>query len=535
MLMMIRLIFFIVFTTVFGHSFAQSNIDVLHYKFEIELSDTSDSLKGHAFVTLQFTQPTDRFWLNLVSLNGKGKGMIAYKVKEGNETLSSAHGHDSLTIWLKKPGRKNEARTFEILYSGIPADGLIISKNRYGYRTFFGDNWPDRAHNWIPCKDEPGDKASFEFLVTAPAQYQVISNGKLEEEKILAGNKKLTHWVEDVSLPTKVMVIGVAKFAVKQFEDSPPGIPVSAWVYPQDSVTGFRNYSPAPAIVKFFSGYIGPYPYNKLANVQSTTIFGGMENASSIFYDEESAERNRPIEDLLSHEIAHQWFGDMASEKSFPHLWLSEGFATYFSDMYLESKYGVDTLNKELIAARKRVIAFVKRSDRSVVDSVSPLMQLLNANSYQKGGWILHMLRRQMGDSLFHLFIGTYYDRYKGGNAETNDLRKVAEEVSHKDLQQFFRQWLYTPGIPQLEIQWKYNEKDKTISITINQIQPQQPFEFPLEVAFGPKMTKWETTTLNITKRTETFTKPVADPEVNLIVDPNTNLLFDAKIERITP
>ena len=533
--MNLRFVCFFVFINGLNYSFAQSNIDILHYKFEIGLSDASDTLKGRAFVTLQFTELTDKFSLDLVSLNGKGKGMIAYKVQEGREPLSSAHCNDSLTIWLKKPGQKNETRTFEILYSGIPADGLIISKNKYGDRTFFGDNWPNRAHNWIPCKDEPGDKATFEFLVTAPAQYKVISNGKLEEEKTLSGNKKLTHWVEDVSLPTKVMVIGAAKFAVKQYEDSPAGIPVSAWVYPQDSVTGFRNYSPATAIVKFFSSYIGPYPYNKLANVQSTTIFGGMENASAIFYDEESAERNRPIEDLLAHEIAHQWFGDMASEKSFPHLWLSEGFATYFADMYLETRYGVDTLNKELIVARKRVIAFVKRSERSVVDSVSPLMQLLNANSYQKGGWILHMLRRQIGDSLFHLFIDTYYDRYKGKNAETNDVLKVAEEISQKDLHRFFRQWLYTPGIPQLEIQWKYNEKDKTVSITINQTQAQQPFEFPLELSVESKTTKEKLTTLNIAKRTETFTLSVADPEIKLTFDPKTNLLFDAKVERITP
>ena len=514
---------------------AQSNIDVLHYKFEIELSDKSDSLKGRAFVTLQFTQTSDKFWLNLVSPNGRGKGMIAYRVKSNDEIVSSAHGHDSLVIWLKKPTQKNETRTFEILYSGIPADGLIISKNRYGDRTFFGDNWPDRAHNWLPCKDEPGDKATFEFLVTAPAQFSVISNGKLQEEKILPDNKKLTHWVEDVSLSTKVMVIGVAKFAVKQYEDSPPNIPVSAWVYPQDSVIGFRNYSVAPAIVKFLSDYIGPYPYNKLANVQSTTIFGGMENASAIFYPEESAEENRSIEGVIAHEIAHQWFGDMASEKSFPHLWLSEGFATYFEDMYLESKYGTDTLNKELIDARKKVAAFARRSDRPVVDSISPLMKLLNANSYQKGGWTLHMLRREMGDSLFHTFIKTYYDRYKGKNAETNDLLKVAEEVSHKDLHQFFQQWLYTPGIPQLDIQWRYSEKDKAISITVNQIQTQPAFEFPLNIALETKTTKSKTTTLRVSKRTETFTVEVADPDVKLTFDPETNLLFDARIERISP
>ena len=533
--MMLRFVIVLIF---FNSSFilkAQSNIDVIHYKFEIVLSDQSDTIKGRAFVTLQFTDTASKFWLNLVSINRKGKGMVTCQVKENNEVLSSAHGNDSLQIWLKKSGQKNETRTFEIVYQGIPADGLIISKNRYGDRTFFGDNWPDRAHNWIPCKDEPGDKATFEFLVTAPAQYSVISNGKLEEEKILADNKKLTHWNEDVSLSTKVMVIGVAKFAVKQYEDSPPNMPVSAWVYPQDSVTGFRNYSVAPAIVKFFSDYIGPYPYNKLANVQSTTIFGGMENASAIFYYEESAEEDKPMEDLLAHEIAHQWFGDMASEKSFPHLWLSEGFATYLADVYLELRYGVDTLNKELIDARKKVIAFDKRSDRPVVDSLSPLMKLLNANSYQKGGWILHMLRRQIGDSLFHLFIETYYERYKGKNADTNDLLKVAEEISQKDLHQFFQQWLYTPGIPQLEIQWKCNVKNKTVSITVNQIQPQPAFEFPLELAIKTKKTKEKITTLSITKRTQTFSFGIADPDVNLTFDPKTNLLFDARIERISP
>jgi len=225
----------------------------------------------------------------------------------------------------------------------------------------------------------------------------------------------------------------------------------------------------------------------------------------------------------------------MASEKSFPHLWLSEGFATYLADMYLEIRYGVDTLNKELIDARKKVIAFDKRSDRPVVDSLSPLMKLLNANSYQKGGWILHMLRRQMGDSLFHLLIETYYERYKGKNADTNDLLKVAEEISRKDLHQFFQQWLYTPGIPQLEIQWKYNVQNKTVSMTVNQIQVQPAFEFPLELAIKTKTTKEKITTLSITKRTQTFSFGVTDPDVKLTFDPKTNLLCDARIERISP
>ena len=394
---MLRFVFIIVSLILVVLSKAQSNINVLHYKFELELSDQSDTIRGTASISVQFLEPTNQFWLNLASPTRKGKGMIAYLVKENNEAVTSAHGHDSLFIMLKKTAQKNETRTFEILYEGIPSDGLIISKNKYGDRTFFADNWPNRAHNWIPCKDEPDDKATFEFIVTAPSQYKVVSNGRLLEEKDLPGNKKMTHWIEDVALSTKVMVIGVAKFAVKQFADSPPDIPVSAWVYPQDSVTGFRNYSAALSIVKFYSDYIGPYPYNKLANVQSKTIFGGMENASAIFYYEESAEGKKAMEDILAHEIAHQWFGDMASEKNFSHLWLSEGFATYFEDMYLGARYGPDSMNKKLIEDRKAVIIFADHSNRPVVDSVSPLLSLLNANSYQKGSWVLHMLRKRYG------------------------------------------------------------------------------------------------------------------------------------------
>ena len=529
--MLLRFVCFIILTTAFNYSFAQSNIDVIHYKFEIELSNQSDTIKGRTFVSVQFLEPANKFWLNLTSPTGKGKGMMAYLVKENNKTVTSAHSHDSLSITLKKTAKKNEIRTFEILYQGIPADGLIIAKNKYGDRTFFADNWPNRAHNWIPCKDEPNDKATFEFIVTAPSQYKVISNGRIEEEKDLPGNKKLTHWTEEVALSTKVMVIGVAKFAIKEFEDSPPNIPVSAWVYPQDSVMGFRNYSVAPSIVKFYSDYIGPYPYNKLANVQSKTIFGGMENASAIFYYEKSAEENKSIEDIIAHEIVHQWFGDMATEKSFSHVWLSEGFATYLTDIYIESKYGTDNMNKELIEDRKTVINFAKHSNRPVVDSLSPLLSLLNANSYQKGSWVLHMLRKDMGDSLFHVFIQTYYDRYKGRNANTHDLEKIAEEVSHKDLKQFFTQWLYTPGIPRLNIQWQYNNADE-LSVIITQTQ-NEIFQFPLQLEIESETQKAKTTTIQITRRAETFKFKLEKKLVHLNIDPNICLLYEGKVEKL--
>lgn len=510
---------------------AQSVIDVQHYKYEIELSDKSDTIKGKATITMQFTEGASQFWINLTSRNWRGNGMSVYEVRENGDMLNSSQKYDTLFVHLKHEAQKGETRKIEVYYKGIPADGLIISKNHFGDRVFFADNWPNRARNWIPCKDEPDDKASFEFAVTAPGKYKVISNGRLVEKKGLTGSRKLTHWVEDVSLPTKVMVIGVAKFAVKQFDDSPPDIPVSAWTYPQDSLVGFQKYSVAPAALKFFSDYIGPYPYNKLANVQSKTIFGGMENASAIFYFEYSAEQGKPMDDIVAHEIAHQWFGDMVSEKKFSHLWLSEGFATFFENMFLGHKYGKDSMTHKFAVDRKRVIEFAAESNRPVVDSLSMLMSLLNSNSYQKGGWVLRMLQHGMGDTVFQTFIRTYYNQYKGKNADTNDLEAVAESVSGKNWKQFFKQWLYSPGMPVLDIQWKYDQGASSVAITVAQVQQQDAFEFPLQVLLqgdSPQVIE-----LNVSKRSETFTLAVTQAVNGVIADPNTALLFDGRVQRI--
>jgi aminopeptidase N len=512
---------------------AQSNIDILHYKFEIELNDNNDTIYGKSLITFitNATRPSVTF--DLSNINKERKGMIVTDASFITHNLPSAefkHSNEKLTITPAGSYKKGDTASIYIYYKGIPSDGLIISKNKYGERTFFADNWPNRAHNWIPCVDNIADKASFEFIVTAPSHYRVISNGILTEETNLSDNKKLTHWKEDIPLPTKVMVIGVADFAVKQFPDSPENIPVSAWVYRSDSTNGFIDYAPAPSILKFLSAYIGPYPYKKLANVESKTIFGGMENAGAIFYSENSVTGKNEDESLLAHEITHQWFGDMATEKSFAHLWLSEGFATYLTHIYIESKYGTDSLNKDMQKDRNEVIEFAKTWDKPVVDSASPYMQLLNNNSYQKGSWVLHMLRRQSGDSVFHQVICSYYDTYKGKNADTKDFKNIAEKISGKNLDIFFGQWLYKPGLPHLAVNWKYFDKEKKISVKIDQLQTEL-FQFPLDIAITN--TTSGVKKITISKRSETFTFPVKNRPLKILADPFTSLLFDGLITEL--
>ncbi len=430
---------------------AQSPIDVQHYRFELELSNSSDVISGKATVKVKFLQPASQLRLDLTAPDDQesgSTGMRVFLVEENKQMLRQTQSGETLTILLSTPAKEGEERTFIISYMGAPKDGLIISKNKFGDRTFFGDNWPNRAHHWLPVNDRPDDKASFEFLVTAPSEYKVISNGLQQKPQVQSG-KTTWHYREETPLSTKIMVIGAARFAVTHYKDSPKDIPVSAWAYQQDSAKIAAEYAAAPAILNYFSSYIAPFPYKKLANVQSTTIFGGMENAGSIFYDEKGVR-----ESTVAHEIAHQWFGDMASEKSFAHLWLSEGFATYFEHLWTLKSKGNAAFFEELENDRKAIIAFSRAEDRPVVDSTSDLMSLLNANSYQKGGWVLRMIHAEVGDSTFQKIVRAYYNRFKGSNADTRDFQKVVEEVSGKSWRIFFDQWLYRPDLPQLDIQW---------------------------------------------------------------------------------
>ena len=523
-----RIFFLLAFLCSIVFGFSQNNIDVLHYKFNIGLNDLNDTLYGVAFITLKIKETTSDIALDFCSLDKKGKGMMITRVglDDENERLRQFIHNDNYLIIIKKDFIKDEKLTLVITYKGIPADGLIISKTKYGHRSFFADNWPDRGHNWIPCHDDPADKATVEFIVTAPEHYQVVANGVQIEETSLGNNFRLTHWKEDTPISTKVMVIGVADFAVNLAGVVNGNIPVYSWVYPENKDKGFYDYAMAKDILPFFINNVWPYGYKKLANVQSKTRFGGLENANTIFYSENSVSGTRKSEGLLAHEIAHQWFGNMATEKSFGHLWLSEGFATYFTILYFENKYGKDTAIMMLKEDRDQVIAYSKESDKPIVDTAeTDYMKLLNANSYQKGGWVLHMLRNELGDSVFRRSIRKYYATYAGGIADTRDLQKVFETVSGKNLKQFFDQWLYTPGQPELDITWRYNAAEKLLYVDIKQLQ-KNIFQFPLSIKVNNTKEK-----VYINSGLSTFKLKSNLKPASITVDPDTQLLLRYSIK----
>ncbi len=510
-----------------NNAVAQSPVDVLHYRFHITLSDKTDSIRGQAEIRLVTKTESTSIDFDLTGPDGK-KGMgvsAATQTNNNNMPLRFRQEKEKLQVWLRSRSQVGDTFVIRIDYAGIPKDGLIISKTKYGRRSFFADNWPNRGHNWLPCMDHPGDKASTEFIVTAPAHYSVVSNGIKVEETALNNDIKVTHWREDVPIATKVMVIGAAEFATSLAGTVDVCVPVYSYVYPEDRDKGFDEYALAMEVLPYFIKTVGPYGYKKLANVQSKTTFGGLENANTIFYAESSVTGKRKSESLIAHEIAHQWFGNMATEKTFAHLWLSEGFATYMTILYMENKYGKDTARYMLEEDRRQVLAFAKNSNKTVVDNAADYMELLNANSYQKGGWILHMLRHELGDTIFHRAVSAYYAAYAGKNADTEDLQKVFEQVSGKDLSVFFKQWLYTPGTPRIEVKGAYGSGKMTISV--KQLQ-NNVFQFPLDIAFTTNNNVVKHT-LQVTQQEQQFTLPMAAKPGKIELDPDMGLLFQGQ------
>jgi len=504
----------------------QPGIDVQDYDFDLVLSDTTKRIEGTARVHVRITTDTlTAVRLDLIGPPGHSgdSGMEVLGVSEAGADIEYTHSNDLLRIRPSDGLSDGDVHHFRIEYAGVPADGLIIGTNRHGNRTFFGDNWPNRARHWLPVVDHLSDKATVSFRVTAPAEFEVVSNGALLSDS-LSGDMRTTRWGTDVPLPTKVMVIGVADFVVDTVATI-DGVPVQSWVYPEDRTVGFKDLGQAPPIVAFFEEKLGPYPYEKLANVQSATRYGGMENAAAIFYSEKSVADGRDSTPLLAHEIAHQWYGNTVTEADWPHLWLSEGFATYLTGLYLEHARGDAAFTKYMKQGRRQVRAFhEKRPDAPLVDTTfSDPNELLNTNPYQKGSWVLHMLRHEMGLETFWNGLRTYYERYRNQNAQTRDFRQVMEEVSGLDLKTFFEQWTRRPGHPVIEGQWRYDAEAEECVVSLRQTQSEPVFRISVDLSVQAETAQTETVTMNSRRVNRRI--PCSQTPSAVALDPNTRLL----------
>jgi aminopeptidase N len=506
----------------------QPGVDVQHYVFRVTLNDDNDEIEGETTVTLRFVRDSvAEFALDLASPAG-GKGMSVASVTSGGAPVKFAHQENRLTIVPAAATKAGELRSFTVKYRGIPAGGLHMAKNIHGERTFFSSNWPDLARQWLPTVDHPYDKATSEFIVTAPAKYQVVANGALVEEVDLGDGRRRTHWKESVPIATWLDQIGVAQFSSRHYGRA-AGVPLQTWVFPEEREAGIATFDePTRQAIEFFSDRIGPYPYEKLAAVQAAGMGGGMEVASAIFYGEKSV-TGQPAFGLVAHETAHQWFGDSVTERDWDDVWLSEGFATYFALLAVEHYQGREAFVAGLKRSRDTIFKTEERLPGVAVVQDRPWKGIPNGIVYQKGGWALHMLRGQIGTAKFWEGIREYYRRYRDANASTDEFRKVMEEVAGADLGWFFRQWLYRAGSPVLEGGWHYDPEAKKIAIDLRQLQAGDPYRLPLEVGVAIRGEAPKIERIEMTAPRQRFEIPAAAEPSSVELDPNTWLLLETK------
>ena len=517
------------------------NIDIKHYVFQLRLTDSNDEIIGTTQVTVNFKQAgMQNFRLDLInkSTEKKDKGMVVEGVSISNTTVNYTHENDALIIYLPKSAVANETITFTIKYHGIPFDGLRIGATKFGDRSFFNENWPNRGRHWLPILDHPSDKATSEFIVTAPAHYKVVSNGLLLEESSLGNNTMLTHWKQSVPVSSWLFVLGVADFAV-QYVDDFEGKSIQTWVYSKNREAGFYDFKePTKKVLAFYTKYVGPYAYEKLANIQTPSVNGGMETSSAIFYGENlvNGKGDERTKNIVVHEIAHQWFGNAVTEATWDDAWLSEGFATFFTLLYYENQYGQAEYNNRIIKAKKAVLDMtIKMPDFSIIAPRTAEKEAVTTGlTYQKGAWFLHMLRDKIGEQNFQKGIKSYYKKFYNANATTDEFRMEMEKAAGLDLKVFFKQWLYQPVNPKIDAIWTYDATSHKININLTQSQLTNfNFDIPIEIGYFTKDSKTPLLLkMNLNKKQLSQSFNVKGIPENIEVDPRNVLLSSNTITK---
>jgi aminopeptidase N len=489
-------------------------LDALHYRIRIEISDTTSFIRARTEVRLALHSDT----LQNISLDFQGLTIDSVTV----DGVTAPYRQDSsrVTVHRGPPRRDNDTLLVALTYHGKPTDGLIIRLTKFGDPSAFADNWPDHAHHWFPSVDHPSDKATVELLVTAPIRFDVVGNGVLKRVTVLPGNRKLWHWSESVPIPTYCMVFGAAEFSTT-YEGSVEGTPVVHYLYSRDYEKAAHDYGRTTEILRVFDELIGPYPYEKLALVESSTRYGGMENASAIFLNEHQIGNGRVLENLSAHEIAHQWFGNSVTEADWNHLWLSEGFAVYCEKLFVEATAGKEQFRRNMRYVLDGYLRYDSSATATLVprNPVNPSM-LLTPVSYEKGASVLHMLRREIGDLAFFRGIKEYFSKFRNTTALTVDFQHCMEEQAGRPLEWFFHQWTESPGYPVLDIRWSWHESSRTVRLRVVQKQTGYLFRIPLDLEAVSASSVTRESFL-VRNREEVFTFPLNAKPDRLVIDPD--------------
>lgn len=505
------------------HRRPQRTYDVQHYIIRTRFDVESKTVYGDTTVLLK---PLAN-GLQMFELDATGMEFESVKLDPEGKELRWSQAPNKLSITLDRSYSSSDTVAVRVKYRATPEKGLyfIPASPATRYRRYakpaqiWTQGEPEENHFWFPCYDYPDDKATSEQFITTSANEVAISNGALLETTNNPDGTRTFHWKMDQPHSSYLISMVVGNYV--KLTDSYRNIPIEYYTYPGTEAKARSAFGRTPQMMQFFSERFGyEFPFNKYAQtIVANFIFGGMENVTATTQaDTEilSGDGNDPslnVDNLVSHELSHSWFGNIATCKDWANLWVNEGFATFFEAAYKEHAVGREAYLEEL---RSDAASYFSEDSyqyrRPIISSrYQKPVDLFDSTLYKKGGVVVHMLREVVGDEVFWKALNVYLNEFKYQNTDARDVQRVFERVSGKSLDWFFDQWLYKAGYPEFRVRHSYNPQTRQLSLDVEQTQMPDAttpavFHLPgVEIEIGTTRGR-KTERIDITKRTERFT-----------------------------
>ena len=529
--------------------------DVKHVKLDITLDFEQETVSGTVYTT--FSTLYDD--LKTITFDAVELRIERVSLENGNELVYSV-SDKKLIVTLDRAYRYGEDFIIAVEYHAKPRTGLHFIKPAPEDPTRPVQAWtfgqPRYHSHWFPCHDAPNDRATTEIIATVPAQFITISNGDLLSVTADAATKT-HHWRHDISHAMYLISLVVGEFSV--IEDFYNSKPVTYYVRPDRKDDARLYMGKTPEMIRFFSEYTGiEYPYNKYAQTVVELYTGAMEHTTATTHGfslllDKRASLDVDLVPVVAHELAHQWFGDLLTCRDWSNGWLNEGFATYFEELWGEYDLGTDYFKQSMLRLKQNYLSEDAHYRRPIVYHVyhDDGFELFDAHLYEKGAWVLHMLRHQLGEAAFKRAIHAYISRYREREVITADLERTFEDVTGRSLAQFFQQWVYSGGYPAFDVNYSWDSEHNMAKVKIKQIQNIDDltpcFVTPIELSFtiptsdeaakDDNTTEKRTIAMQVTvgedeQVEQTFYMPLERQPVMVRFDPDGWLLKTLKFER---
>jgi len=507
-------------------------VEVLHLALDVTPDFKQRTIEGKA--TLRFRP---RVW-PLRELRLDAVGLDVRSVTATEKLQAWQVTGENLVLTFAAPVPAGAEVSLVIVYRAEPTEGLYFRTPEQGYKPgdthLFTQGEEIEARHWYPCLDSPNVKFTSEVTCRVPAGMTVISNGRLAgQEPDPATGLVAVHWSQDK--PSANYLITLVAGYFKKLEAKHGNLPLAFYTPPSESNEAASSFRDTLDMLGFFEKEIGvPYPWAKYDQVcVNDFVAGGMENTSATTLTDgtlftEATENLRDSDGLISHELAHQWFGDLVTCKDWGHIWLNEGFATFYESLYNEHQRGHEAMLLEFYERARMITGLADDTQAIVRRTYDKPGEMFGYLTYPKASWVLRMLRSQLGPELYRQCVRTYLQRHQFGNVVTEDLRAVIEELSGRSFDQFFDQWLYHAHHPEIEANYSWDESARLAKLSLRQVQKLSDnvllFNFPLTVRFKGRSGAIDRTIL-VTQKEEDFYFPLeAAPDI-VRLDPDYTLL----------